>query len=108
ARNPMQLAILLSLVHTRGSSLPDKRTALYDSYVDLFFNREAEKSEIVRTHRDLLVNIHRYLGWVLHAEAENSVRNGIVSEDRLHDLLRNYLHAEGHDPTLAQVLFKGM
>ena len=31
ARNPMQLAILLSLIHTRGSSLPDKRTALYDS-----------------------------------------------------------------------------
>ena len=31
ARNPMQLAILLSLIHTRGASLPDKRTALYDS-----------------------------------------------------------------------------
>ena len=43
ARNPMQLAILLSLIHTRGSSLPDKRTALYDSYLELFFNREAEK-----------------------------------------------------------------
>jgi hypothetical protein len=30
ARNPMQLAILLGLIHSRGSSLPDKRTALYD------------------------------------------------------------------------------
>jgi hypothetical protein len=47
ARNPMQLAILLSLIHTRGSSLPDKRTSLYDSYVDLFFSREAEKSQTV-------------------------------------------------------------
>ena len=37
ARNPMQLAILLSLIQTRGGSLPDKRTALYDSYVDRFF-----------------------------------------------------------------------
>jgi hypothetical protein len=43
ARNPMQLAILLSLIHTRGTSLPDKRTALYDNYVELFFNRESEK-----------------------------------------------------------------
>ena len=48
ARNPMQLAILLSLIQTRGGSLPDKRTALYDSYVDLFFSREAEKSIVVR------------------------------------------------------------
>jgi hypothetical protein len=38
ARNPMQLAILLSLIHTHGPALPDKRTALYDDYVDLFFN----------------------------------------------------------------------
>ena len=33
ARNPMQLAILLNLIQTRGLSLPDKRTALYDSYM---------------------------------------------------------------------------
>jgi hypothetical protein len=36
ARNPMQLTILLALIHQRGLSLPDKRTALYDSYMDLF------------------------------------------------------------------------
>ena len=54
ARNPMQLAILLSLIHTRGASLPDKRTALYAAYMELFFNREAEKSEVVRRHRELL------------------------------------------------------
>jgi len=39
----MQLAILLSLIQTRGLSLPDKRTALYDSYMELFFNREGRK-----------------------------------------------------------------
>jgi hypothetical protein len=55
AKNPMQLAILLNLMHTRGVSLPDKRTALYDSYIDLFFDRESEKSEIVRDHRELLL-----------------------------------------------------
>ena len=70
ARNPMQLAILLSLIHTRGTSLPDKRTSIYDQYVDLFFSREAEKSEIVREHRDLLISIHGYLGWLIHGEVE--------------------------------------
>ena len=50
ARNPMQLAILLNLIQTKGLSLPDKRTALYDSYMDLFFSREAEKeSDCPRT-----------------------------------------------------------
>lgn len=108
ARNPMQLAILLSLIHTRGSSLPDKRTALYDSYIELFFNRESEKSEIVREHRDLLVDIHRYLAWVLHSEAEQGHNRGSVSSDRLLGLVSNYLVGEGHDVKLATQLFAGM
>ena len=54
ARNPMQLAILLSLLHRRGASLPDKRTALYDAYMDVFLGRESEKSAVVREHRELL------------------------------------------------------
>jgi predicted NACHT family NTPase len=83
ARNPMQLAILLSLIHTRGSSLPDKRTALYDSYTELFFNRESEKSAVVREHRDLIV--------VLHSEAELGHDRGSVTADRLQSLVADYL-----------------
>jgi hypothetical protein len=108
ARNPMQLAILLSLIHTRGASLPDKRTALYDSYVDLFFGREAEKSPVVRDFRDLLVEIHRYLGWVLHTAAEKGSHSGSISNLRLKALLRDYLRDESRDPALADTLFAGM
>jgi hypothetical protein len=114
ARNPMQLAILLSLIHTRGSSLPDKRTALYDSYIELFFNREAEKSPIVRDHRDLLINIHRYLAWLLHSEvelgneSEPGRRSGAIASDRLIRILKEYLRNEGYDPGLANTLFTGM
>lgn len=108
ARNPMQLAILLSLIHTRGLSLPDKRTALYDSYVDLFFAREAEKSVVVRENRDLLVNIHRYLAWILHSEAQTSATRGSVSEARLRRLVQRYLQHHGHDPDLASKLFSGI
>ena len=114
ARNPMQLAILLSLIHTRGTSLPDKRTALYDSYVELFFNREAEKSSIVRENRDLLIDIHRYLAWLLHTEAEHSDSkvtgrpNGAIAESRLKEVLRSYLLSEGRDPYLAEILFTGV
>lgn len=108
ARNPMQLAILLSLIHTRGSSLPEKRTALYDNYVELFFNREAEKNEVVREYRDLLIDIHRYLAWILHSEAEIGNDRGSISEERLHQLLVNYLKSEGRASEIAQKLFTGM
>ena len=108
ARNPMQLAILLSLVHTRGGSLPDKRTALYDNYVDLFFSREAEKSSLVRDHRDLLIDIHRYLAWVLHADAQTKQTAGSASTEKLRALVEEYLIEENHDASLAQRLFTGM
>ena len=65
ARNPMQLAILLHLIHVQGHALPDKRTTLYEEYMKLFFNREAEKSAVVRDHRDLLLSIHGVLAWQL-------------------------------------------
>lgn len=107
-RNPMQLAILLSLIYTRGSSLPDKRTSLYDNYVDLYFNRESEKSSVVRENRDLLINISRYLAWVLHSEAEKEGSSGSITADRLHILLNNYLRNNGHEESLEEKLFTGM
>lgn len=108
SRNPMQLAILLSLVQTRGGSLPDKRTALYDNYVQLFFNRESEKSNVVRDHRELLIDIHQYLGWVLHAESQTKRNRGSVSSERLQQLVESYLLSEGHETSLASQLFTGM
>ena len=108
ARNPMQLAIVLSLINTRGVSLPDKRTALYDNYVDLFFSRESEKSAIVREHRELLRDIHCYLAWVLHGEAERAGGRGSITEERLRDVVQEFLHTQGHDTSLIDDLFTGV
>ena len=108
ARNAMQLTILLSLIHTRGSSLPDKRTALYNGYVELFFNRESEKAPLVRDHRVLLEDIHGYLAWELHSEAEKGAHGGSISVERLQKLLVRYLEAEERDPSLVAHLFTGM
>ena len=108
ARNPMQLAILLGLILTKGASLPDKRTALYDYYIDLFFSRESEKSLIVREHRDLLMDIHGYLAWVIHSEAEKGVASASVPQDRLLQIISEYLRKEGHNPGFAQELFTGI
>lgn len=108
ARSPMQLTILLSLILARGASLPDKRTALYDNYVDVFLSREAEKSVVVREHRDLLLDIHRFLAWLLHSEAERNNPRASISQVRLRETVSNYLSQEGHDVGLADRLFSGV
>ena len=108
ARNPMQLAILLSVIHTKGVSLPDKRTALYDDYVQIFFSREAEKNAIVREHRDTLIDVHRYLGWLLHSSVEiGNYQRGITVEE-LRGVLTEYLTAEGRSPEIVDDLFTGI
>ncbi|HVB25980.1 MAG TPA: hypothetical protein VNG51_28835 [Ktedonobacteraceae bacterium] len=100
----MQLAILLTLIHLRGPSLPDQRTALYDSYVERFFDREADKNIIVRENRTLLINIHGYLAWILHSEAEQGRDRGSVNNERLKRLLMDYLLKEDLDIDLAEKL----
>jgi hypothetical protein len=106
AKSPMQLAIFISLLRTRGESLPNKRTALYDSYIDLFFNREAEKSQIIRDNRDLIIDIHKYLAWILHSEAELYNNNGCITLDHLIERLKKYLEKEGHATDIAEILFQ--
>ncbi|MBY3388475.1 NACHT domain-containing protein [Rhizobium laguerreae] len=107
AKNPMQLTILLSLVNSRGASLPDKRTAMYDAYMDMFFSRESEKSEIVRDNRDLLIDIHRYLAWKLHSGAEAG-DNGSIEQGSLKATLFSYLDREGENTSIVNSLFDGM
>jgi hypothetical protein len=108
ARNPMQLAILLALISVQGASLPDKRTALYDNYIEIFLNRESEKSAVVRDHRELLVQIHRFLAWTLQVEAETNAGTGNIAENRLRDTLRAFLERGGHETKLIDRLFSGM
>jgi hypothetical protein len=108
AKSPMQLAILISLLNTRGESLPNKRTALYDSYIELFFNRESEKSLLIRDNRDLIIDIHEYLAWILHSEAELYKNSGRIEIQILHEKLNQYLEKEGHKNIIAEQLFKVM
>lgn len=105
AKSPMQLAIFISLLRTRGESLPNKRTALYDSYIELFFNRESEKNITIRDHRDLIIDIHQYLAWVLHSEAELLNNSGSIHIDELKRRLKQYLLKEGHKTDIADNLF---
>lgn len=105
AKSPMQLAIFISLLRTRGESLPNKRTALYDSYIELFFNRESEKNHTIRDHRDLIIDIHQYIAWILHSEAELYGNSGSIEIKDLKQRLKLYLSKEGHQTDIADQLF---
>lgn len=68
AGNPMQLTILLDLLHQQGAATPTQRTDLYDKYVELLLAREANKHpKAVRDHKEELLEIIPFLGWYLHA-----------------------------------------
>ena len=108
ARNPMQLAILLSLIHTKGASLPDKRTALYDYYIELFMSREAGKNSVVRDNQELLIDIHRHVAYLIHSESEQGNSPSSVPQERLQKIVEEYLIREGHDHKLAEILFTAM
>jgi hypothetical protein len=75
---------------------------------ELFFDREAEKHPVVRTHRELLIDIHRYLAWILHVEAEAENGSGRITQEKLRTLLADYLTAEGYKESLVDDLLVGM
>lgn len=107
SRNPMQLAILLQLMHVQGAALPDKRTALYEEYMKIFLNREVEKKQIAGDHRELILSIHGLLAWVLQVQAETGQGSGSITMDSLRTEVAAYLKSEEHDPALADSLLKG-
>ena len=108
ARNPMQLAILLWLIQRKGLSLPDKRTALYTAYMDTFMDREAEKTPGLSDLRELILELHGYIGWHLHCKAESGRSSGSISESRLKTLMKRYLADEKWETDIVDLLFTGM
>ncbi len=107
ARNPMQLTILLHLIHIKGVALPEKRTMLYKEYMELFFDREAEKSKFVQNNRELLLLIHGVLAWKLHTQVEENLGTGNISGAALLEEVKNYLETEERNPLLAEELLQG-
>ncbi|WP_207838278.1 NACHT domain-containing protein [Williamsia soli] len=108
ARNAMQLTILLNLVHIRGQALPDHRTELYDSYIDVFFNREADKNKAVLENRQLLIDLHGFLAWKIHSSAESRGNGGRVTDEALRSMIENFLTSREHDTGVLDDLVTGV
>lgn len=100
-RTPMQLAILLHLIHTRGESLPDKRTVLYREYVKTFFEREVLKDATVADNVELLQSLHGELAWQLQSLSEHGHSAGRLPRQALKSRIIQKLKDSGKNPLLA-------
>lgn len=108
AGNPMQLTILLDLLHQQGAATPTQRTDLYDKYVELLLAREANKHpKAVRDHKEELLEIIPFLGWYLHAHTEESQINGRMSVHELKAAMRHFQHTYGNRESIVDQLFEG-
>lgn len=109
AGNPMQLTILLDLLHRQGAATPTQRTDLYDTYVDLLLAREANKHpKAVKDHKEELLEIIPFLGWYLHAHTEESQINGRMSVDDLKAAMRHFQRTYGNRESIVDELFEGV
>jgi hypothetical protein len=107
AGNPMQLAILLDLLHKHGEATPTQRTELYDSYVDLLLAREANKHpESVRKHQKELREIVPFLGWYLQSRSEESSVNARMTIADLKAAIRHFQFTYGKPESVVDELFE--
>src|SRR5262249_2493070 len=71
ARSLLQATVMLSIVR-RKSEIPHQRHTLYAKYVDVIFEREKEKSPIVRERGPELLRLHERVGYELHRKMEHT------------------------------------
>lgn len=108
AGNPMQLTILLDLLHRQGAATPAQRTDLYDKYVDLLLAREANKRpRVVKDHQEELREIIPFLGWYLHAHSEQSQISGRMNIAELKAAMLHFQRSHGNRETVVDKLFEG-
>jgi hypothetical protein len=109
AAYPMQLAILLHLLHRRRL-LPQQRTGLYDDYLKTFLDREQthHKEPLLGDERKVIEDIHAYIGWHIQVEVERGRSNGSIRRDELRRLLRVYLADREDGQKLAKTLFNAL
>lgn len=109
ASSPMQLAILLNLLHRR-QLLPEQRTELFRDYLVTFLDREQteDKEPLLNEHRAILESTHAYLGWFLHSQTEAGGGEGGISREELRRLLRDHLRDQPDAQKLADDIYSAI
>lgn len=105
--NPMQLTILLELLHQQGMATPTQRTELYDSYMSLLLAREANKHpQSVKKHRADLMEIIPFLGWYLQSRSEERGLGGRMTSQELDAAMRHFQRTYEKPESVVDELFE--
>jgi hypothetical protein len=107
-RNPMQLAIVLSLLQRKGHSLPDRRSELYREYMQHYLDRDARKSRVVRENRAQLYNLHGVIAFKMHAQAEVGAAKGTIQEAELRSIIGTFFADRPGGEAVLQELLQGV
>ncbi|MEU7589870.1 hypothetical protein AB0A95_26660 [Micromonospora sp. NPDC049230] len=69
ATTPLQVSIL-ALIISSGGTPPRQREALFNEYLEVIYKRETAKGKhIIQSEKELLIGLHKYVGYVLHEDA---------------------------------------
>ncbi|WP_157900620.1 NACHT domain-containing protein [Mycobacterium rhizamassiliense] len=109
ASYPMQLAILLHLLQRR-QLLPQRRTDLYSEYFKTFLDREQteDKEPLLAEERQVIEDIHAYIGWYIHSRAEEGTSSGSIKRTELKAVLERHLEGRKDGQALARELFSAL
>ena len=107
-RSPLQVTIMAALVDRVGQP-PQARWSLFNSYYDVIYLREVERSIpasiILRDYQPDIKAIHNQVGLILQIDSERTGRTDAkLSRDRFVALVEARLATEGHPGDLLHAL----
>ena len=71
AKSLLQATVILTIVKSKVQ-IPHQKHSLYKKYVDVIFEREKEKTPIIRKWENELLQLHQRVGFELHQKMEQS------------------------------------
>ena len=99
-RSPLQVTIMAALVDRYGQP-PQMRWSLFNSYYDVIYDREVERSidasNILRDHQPDIKAIHNQVGLILQIDSERTGKTDArLSRNRFVALVEARLESEGY------------
>ena len=90
-QTPLQITILLVIIRARGAP-PKQREELFKSYMDVIYQREQKKRpELLRTDKDTIYGLHKYLAYILHRRAETDKTAALMDVSEFREKVGEYL-----------------
>jgi hypothetical protein len=81
----LQATVMLTIVR-RKSDIPEERHKLFEKYVDVVFQREKTKNDLIARYEPELKLLHEMVGYQIH-EAVARGEAGVLPEDKFKELV---------------------